>query len=51
MSPGSCPLVKVSGEMFTSLDDQGEQAVQGFSAHAELTHKLHTTSHVRLTLC
>lgn len=24
MSPGSCPLVKVSGEMFTALDDQGE---------------------------
>ena len=24
MSPGSCPLVKVSGEMFTTPDDQGE---------------------------
>lgn len=23
MSPGSCPLVKVSGEMFPTLDNQG----------------------------
>ena len=42
MSPGSCPLIKVSGEMFTTLDDQGEYAVQDFDTRTHAYTHIHT---------
>lgn len=48
MSPGSCPLVKVSGEMFTAPDDQGEWAVQDFDTLVHTHTQTHTDPHFSL---
>lgn len=42
MSPGSCPLVKVSGEMFTTLDNQGQQVVRDFDTLVHTQIHIHT---------
>lgn len=42
MSLGSCPLVKVSGEMFTTLDNQGQQVER------DVDTLLHTQIHTHI---
>lgn len=43
MSPGSCPLVKVSGEMFTPLDNQG-QVMKDFDTLVRAQIHMHAES-------